>query len=393
MSFELTAPNVNAVLGSLAGSTLGLSTQETANLGERTRIDDDLGADSLNLMELATHVSRFFRLHETGLEDDLLRRRSIGDWTGTVLKSWKLSERKRISFLTSGSTGQPKECAHDWSSLEQEVRELARLVAGRARIVSTVPRHHIYGFLWTVLLPSYLGVPFLEARQMLPGGLIRSLRWGDLLVSFPMRWSQIAQSGLDFPPAVEGVTSTGPCPPGLAADLRALSLERLVEVYGSSETGGIGWREDPAEPYRLFPYWELADDERLVRCLPDGRRSTPISAPDHLLRQPGGFALAGRRDDAVQVGGVNVFPHRVAEVIRSHPDVADCAVRAMRPGEGQRLKAFVVLESEARQEADDVLQRLRRWMGETLDTAELPTSLTLGPEVPRDAQGKARDWA
>jgi hypothetical protein len=54
------------------------------------------------------------------------------------------------------------------------------------------------------------------------------------------------------------------------------------------------------------------------------------------------FVPNGRIDQAVQVGGTNVFPAYVAEVLAMHPGVAQCAVRLMRPDEGTRLKAFVV---------------------------------------------------
>jgi acyl-coenzyme A synthetase/AMP-(fatty) acid ligase len=55
------------------------------------------------------------------------------------------------------------------------------------------------------------------------------------------------------------------------------------------------------------------------------------------------FTLAGRRDGAVQIGGHNVHPARIAERLRTHPLVADAVVRPMRPDEGTRLKAFIVL--------------------------------------------------
>lgn len=389
---DLTDSDVRAVVGDIVASTLGL--RMPGDTEARSRVDEDLGADSIDLLESAARVAGFFRLHETGLDDDLLRRRTIGDWTQTVLRSWQRSEERRLTFLTSGTTGEPKGCTHDWNSLVQEIREFAGLFSRVERIVGTVPRHHIYGFLWTVLLPRHLGVPFSDARHMLPGGLMRSLRRGDLLVSLPLRYEHLRTAGLAFPAGVEGVTSTGPCPPGLIGALRALSLERMVEVYGSSETGGVGWREDPDAPYRLLPHWSLSGDgNRLTRTHPDGRLDKTVGAPDLLLARPGGFVPAGRRDHAVQVGGVNVYPARIAGTIRDHPDVADCAVRLMRPEEGRRLKAFVVLRGDDRNTSIEAREALDRWLRATFDAPERPASLTFGPSIPRDDQGKARDWS
>lgn len=234
----------------------------------------------------------------------------------------------------------------------------------------------------------------------MPAGLLRSLRRGDLLVSFPLPWRHMSETGFEFPAGVQGVNSTGPCSPGLISGLLERSLERMVEMYGSSETGGIGWREDPGDPYRLLPHWTLSDGgESLVRHLPNGSRGSPISAPDYLKPTPGGFAIGGRQDHAVQVGGVNVFPERVAETIRSYPGVADCEVRLMRPEEGQRLKAFLVLEgvsegpeNEARGANGDARRKLERWLRQTVSAPERPVSLTFGESVPRNEQGKISDW-
>ena len=112
---------------------------------DATRIDQDLGADSLELMNLATSLSTAIHLHESGIEDYLLARRSFGQWVDVAAAGL---ERfcGALTFSTSGSTGTAKPCTHALDSLQQEVAVLAGLFAGRRRIVVAVPAHHIYGF-------------------------------------------------------------------------------------------------------------------------------------------------------------------------------------------------------------------------------------------------------
>ena len=395
---KLSEDDVRAVILSFVGRALDLPEEEAARAVASTPIGEHgLGADSLDLVELATRVNRFFRLHETGLEDDLLRRPTVGGWTEAVLRSWDLGER-RLSFRTSGSTGEPEERTHDWGSLTEEIDALARIFEDRERVVGLVPRHHIYGFLFTVLLPRRLDVAFLNAADLSPGALFRSVRDGDLIVSFPLRWDYLRQTGLRFPPGgagVDGVTSTGPCPPGLIAALRARSLRRMVEMYGSSETAGIGWRDDPDDPYRLLPYWSVErEGGTLSRRAPGGDQMT-FPVPDRLTWDRDGFFVAGRRDRAVQIAGTNVYPDRVARVLRTHPKVADCAVRLMRPEEGWRLKAFVVPDTvpdAAIGDRAELRRELRRWLRDKVEAPERPGSITLGAVLPLDAQGKAADW-
>ena len=393
MPLDLVRQDADAVVASLVGSALALPAHEAVSLTPEQGLDA-LGVDSLDLIGLATRVAGFFRLHESETEDALLRRRVLGAWAEVACASWPHTSR-RLSFHTSGTTGQPVECVHPFTDLAEEAQALASLVGeGRRRVVGLVPRHHIYGFLFTVLLPRALGVEFLDARAMLPTELQRALRPGDVLVGFPTRWSQQARPGLTFPPGVVGTTSTAPCPAEVADSLVGLGLERLIEVYGSSETAGIGWRDAPERPFCLFPWWTLSGG-RLHRSSAEDRlrQGPPVVPPDVLEVEPGGFRVRGRRDGMVQVGGVNVSLTLVEAVLRTHPQVADCVVRLMRLEEGIRLKAFVVSRDTGADVPPDVQAAgLRRWLAQRLPVASRPTALTVGTAIPRDPLGKPADW-
>ena len=97
---------------------------------------------------------------------------------------------------------------------------------------------------------------------------------------------------------------------------------------------------------------------------------------------------AGRIDAAVQVGGANVFPGYVADVLAMHPSVAQASVRLMRPDEGVRLKAFVVLRAGASASPEALLD----WCAQRLSVPERPAAVTFGSRLPRQASGKPADW-
>ena len=71
-----------------------------------------------------------------------------------------------------------------------------------------------------------------------------------------MRW-ELAAPLCQWPEDVTGVTSTGPIAAATITALRQRGLARMVEVYGSSETGGVAWRDNPADPLQLCQ-WSLA---------------------------------------------------------------------------------------------------------------------------------------
>lgn len=390
MAYELAPADVQAVIADMAGSVLDLQPAQVTAINAATRFDaKGLAVDSLALLDLAASVSTFFRLHESELEDDLLRRRTVGDWTTTVMRGWVHGSRS-ITFATSGSTGVPVLCTHPWADIAQEMDAQARLFAGRKRVLGLVGSRHIYGFLFCALLPRWLGVPFIDIRASATTGLASIAGSGDLVVGFPMRWDLAAHSG-KWASDVMGATSTGPIKPATVFALREQGLACMVEIYGSSETGGIAWRDGPADVLHPFAHWSLRSDGQLERTDPNNSGKTRVIVPpDILAARQTGFDVIGRRDGMVQVAGTNVSCAHVAAVVAEHPDVEACAVRLMRAYEGTRLKAFVVLAESAFE--DTARTSLRTWLRSRLSAAETPADIVFGAALPRDAHGKLADW-
>jgi 4-coumarate--CoA ligase (photoactive yellow protein activation family) len=338
-----------------------------------------LGCDSLERLWLAGALAEMFHLDASA--QGLTQAPTLGAWLDLVDAA---ASGEAVTFLTSGSSGRPKPCEHRLADLALEIDALAELFAGTRRVVTAVPAHHIYGFLFTALLPARLDVPVAAYGA-------DALRAGDLVVSFPDHWRLVARSHAAFPPGVTGVASTAPCPPDLAADLVARGLSGFVEVYGSSETAGLGTRRHPERAYVLMPHWSFgAEAEPGVPAIvgADGRAVTAMDRLERVGER--GFVVAGRRDGMVQVGGINVDPAAVAARLREHPLVADAAVRLMRPEEGARLKAFVVPAAGADRAA--LATELDAWIRASLPPPQRPAALAFGPALPVNAIGKAADW-
>ncbi len=323
-----------------------------------------LEVDSIEWLALASTVNRMFHLFEHGIEEYLLRRRKLGEWANIV---WQAMERRpdEITFHTSGSTGTPKTVTHRVEDLFAEAEAFAGILKGRnlSRIVSFVPPHHIYGYIHSVLLPKALDLPLVESAPIAPG---------DLVVSHPLRWGFVDSSTSALKPGIVGLTSSAPMPEGRTESLLGKGLSAMIEIYGSTETAGVGWRDHPDCAYRLLPRWT---------------RGTLTAMDELVWVDDVHFRVGPRKDEAVQVGGVNVFPRRIEDRIRAHPLVADCRVRPMRPSEGERLKAFVVPRDPAL-----TLLDLDAWLRRELPAAERPAQVTFGAAIPTTAEGKACDW-
>lgn len=348
--------------------------------------------DSIERVELVAIVSSFFGLDDAEGARALFEAPALGGWAKVVQARQAVGD-PCIGFRTSGSSGQPKLIRHPLSRLVQEADTLAGLLSDRRRLLLAVPVHHIYGFIFGILLPTRLGAETRSRRRLPPALLLREARPGDLIVGTPFLLDLAFEAGLSVPDEVWAVTSTAPCPDPLWARAAERGIARLIEVYGSTETGGIGTRDAPAQPFELLPYLDPAGADGLIeRRSGDGSETGSVQCPDRMewltARR---FRVLGRRDGAVQIAGVNVYPERVRRVILECPLIKEAAVRLMRPGEGKRLKAFVVPRSSI--EPDQVRLEVEAHLAVRLSVTELPRAITVGEALPRTSEGKLCDWA
>lgn len=363
---------------------------------------------------LARAAVRFFDL-DSG-EAELVRRllflAEFEAWAALLYKCWK---RETLSFHSSGSTGVPVRNRHTLVSMAEEAAMVAPFFASRRRIVTVMPAHHIFGLMHSLWLAKWLDAPVVHMPPLPTAGFFESLRDGDVVMAFPFFWQSLlavtrqrtGEDAFRLPPDVMGVTATSPCPPRVISGLLDPGpdgvplLVGMKEIYGSSETNGIGIRHDGEEWYELYAIWDpviLEDGTRMLRrpgawAGPSGDALMPL--PDVLVwhpENPRAFRPERRMDTAVQVAGVNVYPEEVAAVLRTHPLVRDCAVRLMRPEEGSRLKAFIVPGCPLDKAASHFGKEFRAWMAERLDAPRRPKHVRLGAVIPVNAMGKASDW-
>lgn len=357
--------------------------------------------------KLARDVLLFFGLDATDASA-LERNAGYAEWAAFIHARLAAKTAWSCTFFTSGSTGQP--CPHTYAAEElvEEAESLKPFFADRKRVVSVMPVHHVFGFAFAFMLPKRLGIPVLEMPPLPSAVFFRELREGDFVLAFPVFWKSFLEicSGpfaASCPGDVHGVTSAAPCPPETIEGLLAVPpggekaiLHGMTEIYGATEFGAIGLRRHCRGPYTLLPHWRRSamntggDSDRIWGIRREKGAVTPL--PDDVAWQDERrFVPLKRKDHAVQVGGVNVFPLQVAEILRGHPHVRDCAVRLMRPEEGVRLKAFVVPDAGLAPGPEGV-RDVKAWLASRLDPASMPKSITFGTSLPVTRSGKLADW-
>jgi long-chain acyl-CoA synthetase len=102
-------------------------------------------------------------------------------------------------------------------------------------------------------------------------------------------------------------------------------------------------------------YWNRPEETRSVMRIIDGRRYFLTGDIGH-IDEEGYIVITDRKKDVILVGGFNVYPREVEDILFSHPKVALAAVVGI-PDEksGERVKAFVQLKPGESVSGDDLL--------------------------------------
>ncbi len=99
----------------------------------------------------------------------------------------------------------------------------------------------------------------------------------------------------------------------------------------------------------------------------------------------GYFEIVDRKKDLILVGGFNVYPREVEEVLFSHPAVQEAAAIGVPDDySGEAVKVFVVLKPGMTVTADEITVYCR----ERLAGYKTPSQVVFAPQLPKSSVGK-----
>ena len=312
---------------------------------------------------------------------------------------------------TSGTTGAAQAMPKRLAQLSNEVATLEKsfgLAIGDADVIGTVSHQHIYGLLFRVLWPLAAGRAIHAQSQNFPEELAEALALRScVLIASPAHLKRLPDH-LDWRGANACVrtvfSSGGPLPLDVAQATAKLLGQAPIEVYGSSETGGIAWRQRSAsadESWLPFPQveWRIADG--------DGESSLEVRSPNladaNWLRladrvQAHGadrFLLNGRGDRIVKIEEKRISLDAIEALLAASPLVAAARVVLCdeAPGQRQQLAAFVVASEQGQQRLSTagklaLNRELRALLIGQVEPVAYPRRWRYLEQMPFDAQGK-----
>jgi fatty-acyl-CoA synthase len=396
-----------------------------ANLNPRLIVCDVLHADTLGRALDSTGSDA--RLVSAGSGDNRLpTSERLEDFMGSTAASppFPFAADKggaRIIIHTSGTTGMPKGAKRDASAIGITVlANLLGVVPFRRSdvILCPAPMFHSFGlatFAFATALGATLVLPESfdaeDSLQLIEDHGATGAAFVPIMMRRIVDLGQDVHARYDMSLLSVVLASGSAMPPALRAKAAAVFGDVIYDLYGSTEVGWVSiatpedMRDRPTTIGRPVPGIEVAvftsegrrldagfDGELFVRSgvVFEGYTSgdTRPNFGDYLsigdvghFDSDGYLYIEGRADDMIVIGGENVYPVEIEQVIESFDGVREAAVVPVPDEEfGQVVAAFVVGD------VDDAA--VRSHCTEKLASYKVPRIIEIVDALPRTGTGK-----
>jgi long-chain acyl-CoA synthetase len=363
---------------------------------------------------------------------------------GTVLRwSTLFADRERLSHppadpdedlallqYTGGTTGIAKGVMVTHANLSANVQQCATQLhafgRGTESFLSVLPFFHVYGLTVCLNLPVALAATVYPIPRYVPGDLLRAIHKlrPTIFPGAPAIFGSLLQQKDLAPYDIRSlrylVSGSAPLPQEVQRRFHELTGAEIIEGYGLTEASPVthfnplnGVRKPgtiglplPATDARIVDlgvgeevlapgqegelcikgpqvmrgYWKRPEDT--AATLRDGWLYTGDVA---VMDQEGYFSIVDRKKDLVIIGGYNVYPREIEEVLFAHPKVRDAAAVGLpHSARGEIIKAYVVpKEGETVQRSEIVA-----WCRQKLANYKVPREVEIRDELPKTLVGK-----
>lgn len=332
---------------------------------------------------------------------------------------------------TGGTTGQPKGVILTHANLGTNCRQVLDIINVTAEthhtFISLLPFFHVYGLTTGLIIPMALAATTLPLPRYVPQDVLRVITRHKATV-FPgapsVYISLLQQKDLaryDLKSIKICVSGSAPLPREIFRRFQEVTGAAILEGYGLTEASPIthinplgrqGQKENSIGMPLPGTNARIVDMEGGSLTLPPGKMGELViqgpqvmegywRRPDETasalrngwlytgdlatMDEDGYFYIVDRKKDMVLVGGYNVYPREVDEVLLEHPKIVEAVTVGINDDvRGEVLKAYVVPSpGESLSKADIIA-----WCRSKLASYKVPRLVEFREELPKTIVGK-----
>lgn len=340
------------------------------------------------------------------------------------------AEQLALLQYTGGTTGTPKGVMLSHANQSANLAQIAavlQVLKGKPQVFAALlPIFHVYGLSTCLLLPTVLRATCVMIPRYDPGEFLGLIARHKITVfpGAPSVYLSLLQhkdfTKYDVSSLAYGISGSAPIPAASLEKFQSISGCKLLEGYGLTETSPIT-HITPAEGMQKFGSigMPLPGTRARIVDMDVGTIEMPVGEPGELIikgpqvmsgyyhrpdetagalrngwlytgdiaymDENGYFFIIDRKKDMAIVGGYNVYPREIDEVLLEHPGVKEAvSVAVAHPTRGEMVKAFVVPKEGVTLTATDIAKFCRQ----RLANYKVPRQVEFRDALPRAATGK-----
>lgn len=326
----------------------------------------------------------------------------------------------RIEMFTSGTTGKPVRALKTVGHLVSEVAELELCFGAKlasSLIYSTVSHQHIYGLLFKILWPLSAGRSVFCNNIAYPEELLVHMHQEQVntLISSPAHLKRMPDL-IDLKQLSKRCSlifsSGGPLAPSVSSDFLSRAGIAPMEILGSTETGGIAWRQlnaeiksrqwQPFSTVEIKPNREAAPLKLRSSYAGDNPGKEWVQTGDLIKHHDSGkFELLGRADSIVKIEGKRVSLTEIQDRLNENKHVTRAIAILLESKDSIKRDKIgaVITPSTAGKELlasagpKALSDALKEDLGRYFESVAIPRSYRYVETEPENSQGKLSNEA
>jgi long-chain acyl-CoA synthetase len=164
--------------------------------------------------------------------------------------------------------------------------------------------------------------------------------------------------------------------PCVMTEIEAVDPKTGVDVMAVGEAGELRIRG----PQMITSYWN-----RPVETADAIREGWLYTGDIGFIDEDGRITIVDRKKDMVNVGGFNVFPREIDEILFAHPEIQEAAAIGVPDSHrGEAIQAFVVTTEGATVTVDEIIDYCK----ENLAKFKVPSAVNIVASLPKTPAAK-----